>query len=127
MTTATCTVPGLAVASEGNRREHWSAVAKRKKKQREAVGKALLVLVPYSTRRQLAVCPRLAVTLTRVYCGRAKPMDEGDNLCVAFKAVRDEVAAWLGRSDAPDSGISWNYLQLRGEATEVHIHVEELP
>lgn len=60
-----------------------------------------------------ASSPPYRVTFTRCYGGRAKEFDEGDNLALGFKAVRDEIAKLLGTGDAPDSGVTWKYRQVR--------------
>ncbi|MNL78419.1 hypothetical protein D3C87_2047950 [compost metagenome] len=45
-----------------------------------------------------------------------------DNLQGSLKAVRDQVAAWLGRDDADGGTIAWEYGQRAGEwACEIHV------
>ena len=75
------------LVSEANTRTHWRAKAKRVASQR-LITKAVLSGVP---RPALPV----AVLLTRVAPGEL----DDDNLSGACKAVRDEVAAWLGIDD----------------------------
>lgn len=97
------TVPGLRVRSEMNGdREHWAAKARRTKAQKTDTAIALSC-AGLNVREQLRAAKRLRVRFTRI---GGKTMDS-DNLCTAFKYVRDAVAKWLGRDDGPKSGIAW--------------------
>lgn len=96
------TIDGLKVVSEMNLREHWAKRAKRTKTQRTIVT-TYLNHCGNKVRRELMESPELLVRFTRI---SGKRMDT-DNLCTAFKHVRDAVAAWLKRDDNPDSGIEW--------------------
>lgn len=91
------TVPGL------NAREHFRVKAKRVKAEREATGWALkgkpLPPIPCSVR------------LTRV---SPRGVADDDNLVGAMKAVRDEVAAWLGIDDKHRNQVRYVYEQARG-------------
>ena len=98
-----------------NDRMHFMVRARKVKAERLAVG---LVLNTHKA-------PTGPVT---VNLGRVSPSAKGldkDNLQGALKAVRDQVAAWLGRDDADDS-ITWNYGQRPGKTKEwaVEISVE---
>ena len=98
-----------------NDRMHFMQRARKVKAERLAVG---LVLNTHKA-------PAGPVT---VNLGRVSPSAKGldkDNLQGALKAVRDQVAAWLGRDDADDS-ITWNYGQRPGKTKEwaVEISVE---
>lgn len=115
-------LPSFAVAlkirtiSMANVREHWSVRAKRNKGHRAAVA------------AQFVWCPSflrdtpfpLVVTLTRY----GKRLLDDDNLAGSFKAIRDEVAAQLGRDDNPKSGISWVYKQDKSKEYSIRIEVE---
>lgn len=90
----------LRLVSEANSREHWRVVAKRKKAQRQAV------LIALRSTRQPAVPIPCTVTLCR-YSPRQL---DSDNLQSACKAVRDEIAAWLGIDDRSPL-VSWVYQQ----------------
>lgn len=96
-----------------NAREHWAARAKRVKRERAATMQALLAFVHWDTKtallRVLAGAGVVSVNLERVSPRRA---DE-DNVAGGLKAVRDEVAAWLGIDDG-DPRIVWSYSQSRG-------------
>ena len=97
------TIPSRIV-SEANRREHWAAVAQRKRAHR-AVACVLL-----KQRGQAPTNPwRVRVTLTRI---AHRELDD-DNLASGFKATRDGVADWLGIDDG-DPRISWRYAQESG-------------
>ena len=95
-----------------NDRMHFMARARKVKAERLAVG---LVLNTHKA-------PAGPVT---VNLGRVSPSAKGldkDNLQGALKAVRDQVAAWLGRDDADDS-ITWNYGQRPGKTKEWAVEI----
>ena len=96
-----------------NDRMHFMVRARKVKAERLAVG---LVLNTHKA-------PAGPVT---VNLGRVSPSAKGldkDNLQGALKAVRDQVAAWLGRDDADDS-ITWNYGQRPGKRGEWAVEIE---
>ena len=74
--------------------------------------------------RQAKAKPTGRITLTRI---APRPIDKHDNLPIGFKAVVDEVAAWLG---VPDNhpGITWLYANRKGKpkqyAVEITIEVD---
>lgn len=91
------TVPGL------NAREHWQARSRRVKAERAATA---WMLKP-ATRPQLPC----TVLLTRV--APSAGVDD-DNLSGALKAVRDQVAEWLGVDDKDRQRVRYAYAQRRG-------------
>lgn len=91
------TVPGL------NAREHWRTRARRVKAERAATA---WMLKP-ATRPQLPC----TVLLTRV--APSAGVDD-DNLSGALKAVRDQVAEWLGVDDKRSDLVRYVYAQRRG-------------
>ena len=93
-------IPGLRLVSEANERGAWFAGAKRAADQRRVVG---LVLRP----RRPPPLPCIVRIVRVAPCA----LDVGDNLSRAAKAVRDEIAAWLGVDDGDDS-VRW---EVRGE------------
>lgn len=101
------TIPGEA-PSTPNLREHWTARAKRVKKQRDAVRRKAPAF---------ALPPPLIITLTRV---GVRELDS-DNLSSSLKAHRDAVAAWLRVDDATPL-IEWRYAQEKG-APAVRVRV----
>lgn len=100
--TAVVTVPGLRVVSEMNARGHWRTRERRKAEQQTAVALALSQLGT-DARDRLRSAALITVRFTRIGGRRL----DTDNACSAFKFVRDRVAAWLQRSDAPGSGVEW--------------------
>lgn len=92
------TVPGL------NAREHYRVRAKRVKAERQATAWALL-MAGYNP---FTPC---TVRLTRV--APSNGLDD-DNLSGALKAVRDEVASWLGIDDKRSDLVRYVYAQQRG-------------
>ena len=101
--------------SEPNKREHWAAKAKRAKRQRAAVAN---VLQCYQ-RRQTPCTVRLSRIAPR-------KLDD-DNYVIALKAVRDEVATWLGVDDG-SALVSWEYgEQTKGLVREYAVRIEVNP
>lgn len=111
-------IPGLRVQSEMNLREHWAEINKRKQSHKDAVWSALLCGHDY---RDFAHGP-VRVTMTRLFPPRGKEMDT-DNLASAFKFIRDALAAWMKRSDAPGSGVEWVTAQERADEWGVRIEI----
>ncbi len=112
-------IPGLRVQSEMNLREHWATVNKRKKRQSQAV---MFVLRSLFSALAFKAPQPLRVALTRLIGPRGQQMDT-DNLSSAFKFIRDAVADWLGRSDAPGSGVEWVTAQERANDWGVRIEI----
>lgn len=104
------TVPGL------NAREHWRARARRVRSERLAAG---LVL-----NRQPRPPIPCTVRLTRV--APSNGLDD-DNLAGALKAVRDQVAEWLGVDDKDHASVRYVYAQRRGPWTVEIEFGEPLP
>lgn len=96
----------LRLVSEANRRGAWF-VHDRRRKQQRTVTRCVANLVHPSLRP--ATGSRLVVTITRV----APRALDTDNLATSAKAVRDELAAWLGVSDGPKGPVDWRYAQRR--------------
>lgn len=102
----------IRVQSEANLREHWRKSSARKQAQRGTT-KAWL---------HRGIAPSLPC---HVHLVRIAPRDlDDDNLASGFKAIRDEVAAWIGADDKPGSGITWSYGQERGKPKEYAIRIE---
>ena len=87
-----------------NAREHHMARARRVKRERQAVAWALSV-----ESRPALPCE---VVLTRI--APSNGLDPGDNLNGALKAVRDQIAEWLGVDDKDESRVRYRYAQERG-------------
>lgn len=108
----------MKLPSASNLREHWAAKAKRVKAQRKATALMLSAnrvaehVMMLEMAGGLASPKRIAVRLTRV---SPRPLDD-DNLRGAFKAVRDQVAAYFEVDDR-DPRIRWGYAQAKGPAT----------
>jgi hypothetical protein len=92
-------VPQLVPASL-NSREHWRAKAARVKRERAMVRLVLTSQNP----------PALPVVVTLTRCSPG--VLDSDNAVGAMKAVRDEVAAWLGIDDR-DPRATWRVTQRR--------------
>lgn len=111
---AVVTVTALKTKSL-NVREHHYARARRVSAERLATAAALCAVDATAFR----AAPAVRVTLTRV----APRLLDSDNMVGGLKGVRDEVAKWLKKSDAPGSGVEWIYSQERG-AVGVRIELE---
>jgi hypothetical protein len=100
----------LRLPSAANLREHWRVKAKRTQAQRQLVA----LYIGGKPRPALPV----VVTLTRI----APRALDGDNLQGAFKAMRDEVARFLG---VPDNhpAVTWEYGQRRGGVGEYAVAI----
>jgi hypothetical protein len=105
---------GMRTSTGLNSREHWCTRARRVTAERFETRIRLATAQRFRAgwRAHQAAGGRLRVTLTR--CSPAtRPMDD-DNLPGALKAVRDEVADWLGRDDGDRAAWVWQYAQRRG-------------
>lgn len=114
------TIP-IRTVSEANTRGHWAARASRVKRQRTTTA---LTLRSCATGRTRLPC---VVSLVRV---APRALDD-DNLRGALKAVRDELAVWLGlplnrrgQADDSDPRVRWEYAQERGSPRQYAVRVE---
>jgi hypothetical protein len=92
-----------------NDREHHMARHRRVKAERTSV--------QWHLNSKAAPVGPVSVLLVRVSPPSAtgwKALDR-DNLQGSLKAVRDQIAAWLGRDDADGGTIEWDYGQRQGE------------
>jgi len=104
-------IKGLRLDVTLNSRVHWAAKERAVRHQRESV------------RFALAGVARLDGA-TRVRITREAPaLLDTDNLAGACKAVRDEVAAWLGVDDGPTGPVTWEVLQRKAPGYGVEIQV----
>lgn len=94
-----------------NKREHWSARARRVRNERIETAVALH---PFCQGPLPVV-----VNLTRE---AVRPMDT-DGLAASFKGVRDEVAKWLGVDDA-DPQVEWRYAQRKAKGFAVVVEIQ---
>lgn len=106
---------GLRLVSVANKREHWSARAKRAKKHRKTA--YILVLaelnkLPASSKLNSKSEPKV-VEITRI---APRSLDD-DNLASSAKAVRDGIADALGIDDS-DPKCKWVYEQAKGQPRE---------
>jgi hypothetical protein len=93
----------IRTARGQNSREHWCERSQRVKAEREAVAWLL--------KGQAAPMLPCEVLLTRL---SPRGQLDDDNLSGSLKAVRDEVARWLGVDDGRDT-VRYRYAQARGE------------
>lgn len=94
-----------------NDRGHWRAKASKVKAERQATA--------WSTVGKKAPPVPCTVLLTRV--GPSNGLDD-DNLRGSLKAVRDEIADWLGVNDRLPL-VTWTYAQRRAKAWAVEVHI----
>ena len=105
----------LRTKPEGNGREHWRAVAKRRKAEHLAVG---LMLARYAPALRMYDEP-LVCTMTRISAGKL----DSDNLQSALKGVRDAVAKSLGVDDGGDV-VEWRYKQDKAQRGTYWVAIE---
>ena len=88
--------------------------------ERTGIGVAARHQAVETARGAQAVAPDVpvVVTLTRI----APRALDGDNLQGAFKAMRDEVAKWIGVPDNHPS-VTWEYGQRRGGVGEYAVSI----
>ena len=98
-----CEIPGLHTVSALNSREHWRARAKRVKAERAATHWVICA-------RQKPALPCIVIMT------RSAPSNglDCDNLQGAMKAIRDQVAQWLGVDDKHLDIVRYEYAQRRG-------------
>ena len=95
-----------------NAREHWTARHERVKRERRHTASALL-----GQHRPDIPC---VVTLTRLSSGTL----DDDNLRAACKAIRDQIAAWLGIDDRHSDQVRYEYRQRRVARGQYGVEVE---
>lgn len=110
----------MLLPSMSNARLHWTAKARKTKAQRVTCGLALRANGVGWRLEPIAPGGHMVVWLDR----QAPQRLDGDNLQGAFKAIRDEVAAFFGVPDNHPS-LSWCYRQTKGPAT-VRVELEVL-
>lgn len=98
-----------------NTRVSWVVGHSKKQKEREALHFAWIA----AGRPK----PPLPATITFVRIA-PRPLDEGDNLPSAFKAMRDELAKRLGVNDDRKAPVTWLYAQERGAPKTYAVRVE---
>jgi len=104
--------PKHYLVPEVNQRGNWRARYRRVRAQRKRVCEVLQHFRP----------PALpaVVTFTRLSSGEL----DDDNLAGACKAIRDEVAAWLGCGDSPRDPVTWRYRQERCQRGRHAVRIE---
>jgi hypothetical protein len=120
----------IHIIPETNQREHWGAKARRVKKHRSAA--MLITRAALGTLRRRfplvrddALSPAV-VTLTRIIGYRGRPLDQGDNLPAAFKAIRDGIADALQVNDGDETRVWWEYApEERGTDWAIRIRIKK--
>lgn len=112
----------MKLPSVANMRDHWGRTHRRKKEQRQQIAWELKAAMLNQGLRKPSL--PVAVHLTRI---APRSLDEGDNLAMAFKTVRDEIADWLGVDDG-SKWVDFVYHQRKGKPKEqaCEIRFEEL-
>lgn len=94
----------LRTVNPVNIREHWKARVRRVKAERDATAWALIA----------ATKPALPCVVTLTRLAPSNGLDD-DSLPVSCKAVRDQIAEWLGVDDKHRHIVRYEYAQRRGE------------
>jgi hypothetical protein len=110
----------IRTVSEANQRNKWQQ-AKRKAAQREAVKAWLEGRHHHHERLLLGGAVPLEVTMTRI-APSSRGLDD-DNLASAFKAIRDEIAAWL-KVDDRDPRVKFTPAQEKGAPKRYAVRIE---
>lgn len=105
----------IRTVSGMNAREHWRVRAKRVKAERDATHWAL-----HQAASGMPLLP-LKVTMTRI--GPSNGLDD-DNLSSSLKAVRDQIAHWLGVNDRKSDLVKYVCEQERGKEWAVRVRIE---
>jgi hypothetical protein len=113
----------IRTKSEANQREHWAAKAKRVKAQRHTT--AWLLTTPRATKSKARILDALRDGGLVVHLIRVAPrqLDPGDNLNGSMKAIRDEVAKWLGVDDRAGIGLRFEYGQRKGAPRTYEVEI----
>lgn len=106
-------IDGMRLGAALNARVHWTQRAARTKRERAAVRATLAngwrpdveTAAPPTTCTMIRVAPRML---------------DDDNLAGAFKAIRDEVAAFFGVDDGPKGPIAWHCEQRKGATAKAY-------
>jgi len=102
---------GMRLISAANAHELPPVRAARVRAEREVVTRALLRVAPVADPHH--------VHITRIARGEL----DTDNLAGACKAVRDEIARWLGVDDGPRGPVTWEVAQTRGDGYAVRVEI----
>ena len=102
-----------------NKSMHWAAKSRLTRSIREVACNFCNVQTTKEQRKLPAT-----VTMTRIYCGRAKEYDS-DNLARAMKPVRDGIADSFGVDDKEKKGWTWIVKQERGHQDAVRVEIRE--
>lgn len=111
----------IKIISEANRREHHMAKYRRVKRQQMITMAFCLQNLGYIRKWP----GRYKITFTRIIGKRGKKFDEGDNLNVSFKAIRDALTRYMRIDDGSDR-LEWSYGQERGDIAHVRVEITEI-
>jgi len=109
----------IRTVSEANIHEYWKKSWRRHEKQKNDIQ------FIWQSQKPNVVLP-CTVTFTRL---SMKELDEDDNLRMAFKSIKDKVAALLipglapGRADG-DKRITWKYAQEKSRKLGINLKIE---
>lgn len=106
----------IRTVSGMNAREHWRVRAKRVKAEREATH--------YAIRQSANGMPMLPLKVSMTRIGPSNGLDD-DNLSSSLKAVRDQIAHWLGVNDRKSDLVQYICDQERGKAWLVRVVIEK--
>lgn len=108
----------ISTVSESNRRDHWTARAKRSRDNR-TVARVMFAKARFDATGEIYLGGHAVVTLTRI----SPRMLDDDNLRPALKAVRDGIADAL-QIDDRDPRVQWRYDQRNGAVQAVEVRME---
>lgn len=112
-------VPIRTHSTNEKQRVHWRALRKSSKSERQAVALMLAAELDVEKVRAELGAGGVVVLLERHSPGT---LDADDNLRGALKAVKDEVAVWLGVDDGvKETRVEWWYAQEKSKDHAVRI------
>lgn len=118
-------VPIRTHSTNEKQRVHWRALRKSSKSERQAVALMLAAELDVEKVRAELGAGGVVVLLERHSPGM---LDADDNLRGALKAVKDEVAAWLGVDDGvKETRVEWRYAQEKSTDHAVRITLGTRP
>ena len=108
----------IRTVSEANISEHWTKKHKRKKQQQ-------MYVFMYLRHIQEKIPLPCHIILTRI---APRSLDEGDNLPMAFKKIRDVISSFLTGDTRPgladsDERLTWAYNQEKGKPKQYGVRI----
>ncbi len=102
------------IVSVANKSEHWTQKYRRQKTQKRQI---YYFLINY-----VKIFPKNVPNKIK-FCRYGLRLLDSDNLIIAFKHIRDQVASLFCVKDSPTDPISWEYSQEKSKNYEFSIEI----